>query len=400
MNDRTKMTTANVLNALQQAALLSGQGESNDALFSLVLSGVAQFTGAGHIRLLAIDPGEGDTRLIASLETAAQGAQTEFAEPASAAIDRTLAEGQAQISDPAPGSSSQLLLPLLSGGRALGVLYADQLSRLPDQADLPLLQALANQAAIALDRSNLNAALEDAEQARREFVSLTTHQLRVPLTSISGYTDLILSGITGPLNERQEQFMQTVRRNAGRMTLLIADLSDINRIQDGRFPLKLEAFDMRALIESVIQEQAETIDGRQHQLARQLPDGLAAAYGDQLAIKRLFEKILANAILYTPPGGSLTVAAVQHDDRIQVTVADTGIGISKADQTQIFTPFFRSEEEAVREHVGWGLSLALAQALIALQDGQLWYESESGAGAVFHFTLPVASNGDSPTLSN
>ena len=370
---------------LQQAALHLGQGDDDGALFDAVLAGVAQITGAGRLRLLDAGPGPGEWRVQATRGDA--GAEVE-ALPG-ALVEQALADGRLHLSEPTPGAAQEAVLPLCYGGRPLGLIHAGQCEAVPE-ADTSALLALANLAAAALERARLQAALDAADQARREFVSLATHQLRVPLTSISGFTDLMLSGIAGSLSERQEQFMRTVQRNVNRMTILIADLSDLNRIEDGRMPLDIAPFALKALIESVLEKQAQQIDNLGHKLQRQLPDGLPPAAGDQVAVGRVFEKILDNAIRYTPQGGSLTVAAVHLDQRLQVTVTDDGIGISPEDQAQLFTPFFRSEAEIVREHTGWGLSLALARALLEALGGELWYESEPGAGTVFHFALPAA----------
>jgi signal transduction histidine kinase len=386
MNERVDVPPEVTSQTLRQAALRLGQGDDDSALFDAVLAGVARISGASQVSLLAVGDGPGEWRLLASLGDAGTGA-----DPLPVALlEQALADGRVQFSDGAPGATREMVLPLRYGERPLGCIYAEAVPALLPQTLESALLALANLAAAALNQARLEASLAAAEQSRREFVSLTTHQLRVPLTSISGFTDLMLSGIVGSLSERQEQFMRTVQRNVGRMTLLIADLSDLNRIEDGRMPLDISAFELKALIEAVLQKEAQRIEARGHRLQRQLPDRLPAAAGDRAAVQRVFEKILDNAIRYTPDGGSLTVAAIHLGRRLQVTVADDGIGIGREDQARLFTPFFRSEAEAVREHTGWGLSLALARALLAAQGGELWVESEPGAGAVFHFSLPVA----------
>jgi signal transduction histidine kinase len=206
----------------------------------------------------------------------------------------------------------------------------------------------------------------------------------------------MLTGIAGALSERQEQFLRTVKRNAGRMTILIADLGELNRIEDGRRAFDMAGFPLKALIEDVLEEQATSLDGRGHQLSRNLPDGLPPVYADQEAVRRVLTRILDNAIRYTPEGGALAVVADYQEHNLQVSVSDNGIGMDQEDQARLFTPFFRSEAEAVREHTGWGLSLALARALVEAQGGALWCDSEVGAGSVFHLTLPAAGGATVP----
>lgn len=390
MNDTVTTRPVHTSEVLEQAAVLLGQG-ADSALYRAVLNSVIQIAGAEQASLLTPGSVPGELQAVTSQDATGQSRDIRATDlPMDVAL-KALAEDRVQFTRSATGRAQELFVPLRSGGRVVGLLYASQLERTLEGADLSLLKSLANLAAAALDRADLEAAREVEGKARREFVSLTTHQLRVPLTSISGYTDLMLSGIAGPLTERQEQFMRTVQRNVQRMSQLIADLSDLNRIQDGRLPVKIAQVDLKALIQAVLEEQAERLEAQGLDLQLQVPDGMPAARSDEPSIRRVFEKILDNAIRYTPEGGSLTVGIVHHDQLLQVTVADDGIGIGEEDQTQLYVPFFRSEAETVREHAGWGLSLALAKALLQQLEGDLWCESELGAGAAFHFTLPVGS---------
>ena len=378
------------LSPLERAASLLGQSDEDEALLNAVLDGIARLSGAGRIDLLAADLEKGGLHPLAACDAAGQPITAGYPGQVSPIFEQATSSGE--IVRVAAGADwpAALVIPLRFAGRSLGVIVASDVSAGLTETGLLALQGLANQAAAALERASLAVLIQGLEQDRREFVSLTTHQLRVPLTSISGYTDLMLSGMVGALGERQEQFLLTIRRNIDRMSVLLSDLSDLNRIDDGRMPINATEFDLKDLIDEILHEQALAITGRGHDLQLQLAADLPLAYGDRPAIKRIFDKILANAIAYTPEGGALIIRAVRQDKLLQITVADTGIGLNAGDRAQLFTPFFRSEEEVVREHVGWGLSLALAKALVEVQDGQLWCESEPGQGSEFHFTLPAA----------
>jgi len=320
-------------------------------------------------------------------------------------LDQVLQMGESRITegmttsrsaeDKQPANNQQgmlLAVPLRTRGQILGAVYLESYE---DRAFLPqdvsFTELAATLIAMAIDHSSLKAAIQDAKQEKYRYVSLVTHELRVPLTSISGYTDMLVTGMVGELSERQEFFLQTIKRNVGRMGKLITSLSEINRIESGRMKIELNDFDIAILLEEIAAEFQETLSERDQQLSVQVALELLPVHADRALIGQVLTNLINNASQYSSEGSVMEVKVNESGAFAQVEVIDNGIGISKADQSQLFTPFFRSEDENVRQHVGWGLDLAVAQKFIQAQGGEISCQSELGAGSNFVFTLPLSA---------
>jgi signal transduction histidine kinase len=226
-------------------------------------------------------------------------------------------------------------------------------------------------------------------QAKNDFVSLVSHELRTPMTSIKGYTDLMLKGAVGALNEQQHNFMTIVKSNVDRMAELVSDLLDVSRLDSGRVRLVRERLDLAGVILEISQELTETLRQRELTLEFDLVPGLPRVYADRGRIVQVLLNLLSNAYRYTPAGGTITIAIHALDDEIQVDVADTGIGIPAKDRESVFERFYRADHPAVREQAGTGLGLPIARSLIEMHGGKLWLESEVEIGSTFSFTLPI-----------
>ncbi len=231
----------------------------------------------------------------------------------------------------------------------------------------------------------------EADRAKTEFISTVSHELRTPMTSIKGYADLLMLGMAGPLSDQQKHFISIIRNNADRMVALVSDLLDISRIESGRVQLDLRAVHIHEVAEQV----AHTLRGRAQSkglaLQVEVPADLPPVWGDSNRIAQILTNLISNAIQYTPPGGRITVSAHPNGDMLEISVADTGIGISKENQQKIFDRFFRADDPLVQETPGTGLGLPITASLVQMHGGQIWVESELGEGSTFTFTLPLAT---------
>jgi signal transduction histidine kinase len=239
-------------------------------------------------------------------------------------------------------------------------------------------------------REKAEAALVEAQRARQQFVSLVTHELRVPMTSIKGYTDLLLKGIVGPLNEAQTNFLQTVRANVERMARMVADLGDINKLEGQGLKFTPTAVSLVTALDEALRPLENAIAQKGQTVTRAIPADLPALWCDHDRLVQVLANLLSNAHLYTPEGGILTITAAPAPDApaVRVAVRDNGIGILPEEQHRVFEMFFRASDEETRQVPGNGLALHLSRRLVEQQGGHLWFESERGVGSTFTFQLP------------
>ena len=237
-------------------------------------------------------------------------------------------------------------------------------------------------------------ALDLAAEARLEkaaFVSTVSHELRIPMTSIMGYTDLLKGGMMGEVNENQLNFLNVIRENVGRRSKLVTDLSDIYKIESGRLNLETLAMPLEPSVKDGIDKTDELIRASGQRVTLSMPEDLPQVQADPKRTAQIVHYLVENASLYSPEGSQIEVRADQNGRAVRLSVVDQGIGVAPEDQPHIFTQFFRSEAEAVREHKGWGLSLCAVKGLAELGGGAAGYETEPGGGSIFWVTFPIAA---------
>jgi signal transduction histidine kinase len=239
-----------------------------------------------------------------------------------------------------------------------------------------------------------NRELEDASLAKTQILSTATHELTTPLTSIVGYIDRILlrRDKVGPINEKQQHYLETVQKNAHRLKALVDDLLDVSRIEAGSLELTLLELDVRHEIIDAIQLMQNQIGEREINLTLNIPENLGRIKADRLRFCQVIINLISNACKYSPVGATVTIAAREADGLVQIDVSDTGIGISEEDQARLFSKFFRADNTSTREVSGTGLGLYITKHLIEAHGGDIWAESQLGQGTTFHFTWPWSDN--------
>jgi signal transduction histidine kinase len=235
----------------------------------------------------------------------------------------------------------------------------------------------------------------EVDRMKSEFISLVSHEMRTPMTSIKGYTDLILMGSVGPVSDMQKSFLTVIKSNADRLTALVADLLDLSRIETGRIKLDLKYVQLEDLINDVLATLRTQIEAKQQHVKTHVPWGLPDIKVDRDRIVQILTNLISNAHKYTPEGGTITVSVEEVDSgMLGVAVKDTGIGISAKDQERLFTRFFRADHPGVQTVSGTGLGLVIAQSLVEMHGGAMQVESALGEGSTFRFTLPMRAGED------
>ena len=234
--------------------------------------------------------------------------------------------------------------------------------------------------------------LERANRLKSEFLASMSHELRTPLHTIIGFSELLAEELEGPLNEKQQRFVQHIHTDSLHLLALINDVLDISKIEADRLELRLEAFDFTALVAESLASVRSLAEAKSHTLETAL-DVPAALEADRLRIKQVLVNLLSNAIKFTPEGGRIRVEARVQDKFVMVSVADTGVGIPAEEHDSIFDKFHQvgATTKGIRE--GTGLGLAITKRLVEEHGGGIWVQSQPHKGSTFSFTLPLKSAG-------
>ncbi len=231
------------------------------------------------------------------------------------------------------------------------------------------------------------------DRLKSEFVANVSHELRTPMTSIKGYVDIMLMGASGELNGQQVHFLQIVKSNTERLSVLVNDLLDISRIEAGRVSLNFQSLDLREIAEDVIADlqRRSREENKPMDFTLKVQPSLPFAAGDLERVRQVLGNLVSNGYNYTPENGCVTIHIHQVENEMQIDVADNGIGIDEEGRRRLFERFYRGEDPLVLATAGTGLGLAIAKTLVEMHHGRIWYESSGvrGEGSVFSFTLPV-----------
>jgi signal transduction histidine kinase len=296
---------------------------------------------------------------------------------------------------------SQMTVPILYQDEVRAVIYLE--SEYPStfsQDDIDFIIRLADRAAMAIENARLYEQAHAANQAKTEFMSVASHELKIPMTSIKGYAKLLTLGAGGDLNEQQRGFLEIISTNVDRMDRLVSDLLDVSRIEAGRLRVEMGRVDLHEVIDMVIQSVKAQIEAKQLVLHVDIPASLPSVWGDNERIIQILTNLVSNAYKYTPKGGQIYIdvngqSDTASPDRLTVSIRDTGVGISPEDQQMLFTKFFRADDPLVRDVPGTGLGLSITKSLVEMHGGEIWFHSEPDCGTTFNFTLPIAIENDS-----
>jgi signal transduction histidine kinase len=230
-----------------------------------------------------------------------------------------------------------------------------------------------------------NEKLKKLDETKDEFISMASHQLRTPLTSVKGYLSMVLEGDVGTLNKQQEELLKQSFLSSQRMVNLIADLLNLSRLNTGKFVIDAHPIDLRDVIDSELMQLRETAKAKDIELTYERPQAFPILFMDENKIHQVVMNFVDNAIYYTPSGGKIDVALRETPTAVEYTVTDTGIGVPREVQRHLFTKFYRADNAKRARPDGTGLGLFMAKKVIIAQGGSVVFESEEDKGSTFGF---------------
>jgi PAS domain S-box-containing protein len=233
----------------------------------------------------------------------------------------------------------------------------------------------------------------EVDRLKSEFVATVSHELRTPMTPIKGYVEFLLMGGAGELNPQQLEFVNVIKTNIDRLSILVNDLLDVSRIESGKVALNFQPINMDEVVEEVLEviQQRSDEDARPVSFDVNIPTNLPSVYGDAERVSQIVTNLVDNAYKYSPENSTVTINLHEVAGAVQLDVIDQGIGIFPDEQDKIFERFYRGENHLVMATSGTGLGLPIVKELVEMHNGEIWVRSTGvpGEGSTFSITLPI-----------
>lgn len=295
-----------------------------------------------------------------------------------------------------PETRAELAIPLQVGDTLIGAL--DVQSTSPNAfstEDIAVLETLAAQLAIAIQ--NARAFKEQQETAERlkeidklktQFLANMSHELRTPLNSIIGFSRVILKGIDGPLTELQKTDLTSIHNSGQHLLGLINNILDLSKIEAGKMELNFEEIELEPIIKGVMSTAIALVKDKPVTLHQEIPANLPQVLADPTRIRQIVLNLVSNACKFTDEG-NVTIRAKADQEKVLISVSDTGIGIPAENLNSVFEEFTQVDSSTTRKVGGTGLGLPISRHFVEMHKGQIWVESKLGYGSTFNFTIPI-----------
>jgi signal transduction histidine kinase len=305
---------------------------------------------------------------------------------------------------PAPlqaGTRSALSVPMVCGVDVdlVGVIGLESdAAHAFSERDVRILSTIATQAAIGIRQAELYEGSQRANRLKQEFIATMSHELRTPLTVLIGYSEMVLSGTLGALNERQIEALKVVRHRADLLLRLLNDVLDFSKLVSGELKVYPVTVNLDQAVRLVVDKYRTDAARKKQELTTEIPSECQYLVADDQRLHQVLGHLVENAIKFSPDGCPITIRARLHGDGsalrgadyVRIDIVDQGIGIRPEDTDLVFEDFRQLDGSFTREYSGAGLGLAICKHLVELQGGVIWAESEYGRGSTFSFILPRA----------
>jgi len=231
------------------------------------------------------------------------------------------------------------------------------------------------------------------DEMKTDFISLVSHELRTPLTSILGFSSYMLTGRMGQIVETQKTALESIHRQAKRLSAIISDFLDISRIESGKIEMKKEAISLETVANRVVEDLRPQATEKNIRMGTEVENGSLplVAVGDEQRIAQVLTNLLGNSLKFTEGDGRVDVLLSRHNGEVICQVRDTGCGIPADELDRVFDRFYQVEKVVIRKTGGTGLGLAIVKNIVEAHGGRIWIESEMGKGTRVSFTLPSLS---------
>ncbi len=309
----------------------------------------------------------------------------------------------------------QMTLPLMLQDQVIGYLFiGEHKSRGYTIRDIRMIESIGNELAIAVHNSlsveeirelneslkhkideatreirQSNHRLQQLDKVKDEFISMASHQLRTPLTTIKGYLDTVLQGDLGRVSATQRVMLSEAFISSERMVTLINDFLNISRLQIGKFVIEQREGDLKEVVRDQIDMLRNLTKQHKLQIKETIDESVPPAFVDIEKLRQVILNFIDNAIYYSKPDTPIYINLTREDDQIVFTVKDSGIGVPESEKSQLFSRFFRASNARQHRPDGTGVGLFLAKKVVTLHGGQIIFESQENKGSTFGFRIPI-----------